>query len=82
MDGLYYSSFPGKGYYANLMDAKNNVDFHLLLSKVARIKLMRGQSVALGESNKSIPTFTVRLLDQGGAVGASIMVMWRPGEGF
>ena len=74
LDGLFYSDFPGKGEYANLMKSEDNVDFHLLVSKVTKIKLARGKSM-----RGDIPTYMVRMLDNSDDVGASFMVMWKPG---
>ena len=74
LDGLFYSDFPGKGEYANLMKSEDNVDFHLLVSKVTKIKLARGKSM-----RGDIPTYMVRMLDNSDDIGASVMVMWKPG---
>eukprot|EP00850_Spirogloea_muscicola_P006167 SM000029S10462 [mRNA] locus=s29:279161:280595:- [translate_table: standard] len=74
LDSLFYRAVPGKGEYANLMKAADNVDFHLLLDRVAGVQLERGTS-----KHGGFPTCVMRFHDSQANVGASLFVMWRPG---
>jgi len=56
------------------MKNDDNVDFHLLLSLVTKIELVTGKSRA-----GDFETHTVRFYNEG-ENGASIFVMWKPGE--
>ncbi|GAQ85475.1 hypothetical protein KFL_002370090 [Klebsormidium nitens] len=65
---------PGKGLYANLMNNDDNVDFHLLLDKVARVNLVTAKS-----KRGDFQTHTIRFYDTESFNGASIFVMWKSG---
>lgn len=69
---LFYHAGP-RGEYANIMSRDDNVDFHLLLAKVALVRLVKGKSP------KDIPTYMVRVVDGNDSVAVSVLVMWRPG---
>eukprot|EP00850_Spirogloea_muscicola_P010723 SM000064S19745 [mRNA] locus=s64:195825:197238:+ [translate_table: standard] len=74
LDSLFYRAVPGKGEYANLMKAADNVDFHLLLDRVAGVQLEQGTS-----KHGGFPTCVMRFHDSQANVGATLFVMWRPG---
>jgi hypothetical protein len=75
LDKLFYHVMPGRGEYANLMMKEENVDFHLLIDKVASAKIETGKSM-----RGDIPTYMIRFMDNSGAVAASLLVMWKPGS--
>eukprot|EP00850_Spirogloea_muscicola_P004596 SM000019S05140 [mRNA] locus=s19:1029127:1030564:- [translate_table: standard] len=74
LESLFYRAVPGKGEYANLLKAADNVDFHLLLDRVAGVQLEQGTS-----KHGSFPTCVMRFHDSQANVGATLFVMWRPG---
>ncbi|GJP86912.1 hypothetical protein CLOP_g16881 [Closterium sp. NIES-67] len=74
LEGLFYHTLPGKGEYANVIKAEENVDFHLLLSSVSGARLVTGKSM-----RGDFPTYTIRFLNAEKEVGASVFVMWKPG---
>lgn len=75
LDGLFCQEFGGKGEYANLMKQEDNVDFHLLLNKVASVKLSKAPSTF----DKNITIHSIRFFDSSGTLGASVLAMWKPG---
>ncbi|CAM6117132.1 unnamed protein product [Calypogeia fissa] len=69
---FYYHAGP-RGEYANIMSREENVDFHLLLEKVALVRLVQGKT------KSDIPTYMVRLVDVNDSNALSVLVMWRIG---
>lgn len=70
---FFYHAGP-RGEYANIMSREDNVDFHLLLEKVALVRLVKGKSM-----KGDIPTYMVRIVDVNDSVAIIVLVMWRPG---
>ena len=69
-DGLFYAETP-RGEYANLIKGAENVDFHLLVSKLASAKF----EVAPGKGG-GYTSYVIRMTDVSGAVAASFFLMW------
>lgn len=73
LEKLFYHTVAGRGEYANLMNKEENVDFHLLLSKVKAAKFAKGKSMT-----GDIPTYSIRFLDDDDKAAALFLVMWKP----
>lgn len=58
LDKLFYASVPSRGEYANLIDAKVNLDLHLRLEGVHAVRFEQGVSRRAGAS----PTYVLRFL--------------------
>lgn len=70
-EGLFYSPVPGKGEYANLIKSKENIDFHLLIDKVARATL----ESAPGRGGDYMSHF-IRVYDTKNEMAVTFYVMW------
>eukprot|EP00898_Chlorokybus_atmophyticus_P008756 jgi/Chlat1/8882/Chrsp92S08201 len=74
LDSLFYHTVPQRGEYANVIDPEHNLDFHLRLDAVTSVKLIVGKA-----KRGDYLTYTLRFIDNVGAVGCSIFVMWQEG---
>ena len=74
LDEFFYQEYGNKGEYGNLMNSTNNVDFHITLSKVAYAKLEKRISPFNG-----LETYLVRFLNEQKEIGATFLLMWKPG---
>lgn len=63
LDKLFYASVPARGEYANVIDAKINLDLHLRLGGVQRVRFEQGVSRRADKS----PTYVMRFVGENSA---------------
>ena len=75
-DGLFYSPVPGKGEYANLIKSKENVDMHLLIDRLASVKLVSGPGRG-GDYTSHVLRIQSHALEEPACL--SVFLMWPEG---
>ena len=75
-EGLFYSPVPGKGEYGNLIKSKENVDMHLLVDKLACVKLVSSPGRG-GDYTSHVLRFQSHAREEPACL--SVFLMWPEG---